>query len=140
MPPEVYNAWGDRSWWWVDPLMAISIDALREHLYGANTGPNYGITINDWASGGNYRYSGFRPRSCTEGGEMSQHRIAKGFDCKFKGGKDPFDVAAEIIKHKDDKFIHINCIEDPVFTKGKNIPWLHIDGRNTDQRILIVKP
>ena len=136
VPRKVFNHFGEKAWWFVDPYQAMELDIEREYFYGTKTGADYGITINDWLWGGNYEFSGFRPIDYKEGAKYSLHRMGSAFDRKFKGSLTPAEVAQEIIKHKDNIFKWITCIEDTAYTPT----WLHGDGRNTEERILIVRP
>lgn len=43
------------------------------------------VKINDWAWGGKYQFSGYRPKDCREGSDRSQHRRGCAIDPKIKG-------------------------------------------------------
>jgi hypothetical protein len=86
--------------------------ALRQHF-----GP---LTVNDWAWGGGYQYSGFRPFDCTVGADLSQHRLGTAFDCKFK------NVTAEEVR----QYIKDNPFEFPYITHIEgDVDWFHFDCR-----------
>lgn len=125
--PKTYQDRGIKAFQLLDPYMLWTLDRLRER-FGS-------ITINNWAWGGNYQFSGFRPKSCSIGSFYSQHRMGRGFDLKFKDYPDPSEVREFIRENPDEPdFKYINCVEEDTPT------WLHIDGRPIEDRILWVNP
>ena len=123
---KTYDSLGKRSIELLDPYMLWTIDRLRER-YGS-------ITINNWAWGGQYQFSGFRPKNCSIGALYSQHRLGKAFDLKFK------DYSAEQIRalikvnYNEDDFKFISCVELDTPT------WVHIDSRHIEDRIRWINP
>lgn len=124
VPPETFAMFGEKSWWFIQPQAALMLDKLRDFY-------NKPITINNWLFGGDRKYSGFRPITCTIGGTYSQHRLGSAFDCIILGI--PAEQARQDILNNKTYFKDITCLES-------DVSWLHFDCRNTLQRIMIVKP
>lgn len=127
IPPEVYNVYKEKSLWFVDFRVLWTFDALSSYFKKPLVG-------NNWASGGQFKYRGFRPPAYTEGAALSQHRFGRAQDCDVVGI--PAEtVRQEIILHpREVAFRYITCIESTV-------NWLHFDCRNTgSEELLIVKP
>lgn len=123
---QTYKDRGERSIELLDPCMLWTIDRLREK-YGS-------IIINNWASGGQYQFSGFRPKNCSIGALYSQHRLGKGFDLKFKDYT-PEQIRTLIkVNAKKDEFKFISCVE--LDTPS----WVHIDSRPIEDRIRWIHP
>lgn len=94
------------------------------------------ITINDWASGGSYRYSGLRPEDCPIGAKKSAHKEGKAIDIKVKGmtAKEVFEFC---LKYSDELYaMGVREIEDNRFAPT----WTHLSTRGTHERIKIIKP
>lgn len=88
VPKEIYARFGSNSRWFVNPKVAALAQFYKDYFlryysqrYGADRLSNVLIVINNWHQGGPYNFRGYRPRSCTEGGENSQHRLGNAFDC-----------------------------------------------------------
>lgn len=127
VPPETieyYEARGGkhRAWELFDDEAILCLDLLRDDLGSC--------TINNWLWGGNLRYSGFRPASCDVGSDYSMHRVARGFDVKFKH-KTVEEVRAHI-KANPERFRWIKRMELGQIKNGKKCPisWNHIDNGN----------
>lgn len=120
---------GEAKCWLLFPeAMLICLDRLREAL-------GRSITINNWNTGGQYSYSGYRPESCTIGAKFSGHKKGYCFDLKFNGMK-PVDAYNYIISHIA-MFPEITELEDISFTPT----WVHISCRPTGLKHLkIIKP
>ena len=125
VPKEIWQRWGKRSIWFVDPKIIKVAQALRNEF-----GP---MIIN----GGNYNQSGFRPMSTKIGGKLSQHRFGRAIDCKFKD-MTVQDVYSAILKNESHWMKKgITTLENINATPS----WLHVDCRNTgSSKILIVNP
>jgi hypothetical protein len=123
-----YVKFKETAWSFIDPYLLISLDNLRKYL-------GKPIYVNNWDSGGDFSFRGFRPKYTNVGAEYSQHRFGRGVDFDVK------DMTAEevrqvIIKNKDlDIFKHVTTLET-------NVAWCHLDIRPIpdSQRILLVKP
>jgi|TARA_Y100000310_G_scaffold191970_1_gene191906 hypothetical protein len=126
VPPGVYRIRGEKAWELLDDRALITLDMLRD---------NHGkITVNDWFWGGNYKYSGYRPKDCKEGSKLSQHRMGRAFDLKFI--QSHITIVRNDILNNPRKYPEITAVE-------LNTPtWLHFDVRNydTSQGILTFKP
>ena len=123
---QTYKDRGEKAFELLNPYMLWTIDRMRER-FGS-------CTINNWQWGGQYQYSGFRPKSCSVGATYSQHRLGNAFDLKFA------DYTPEYIRDfikanpNVDDFKYINSIENDTPT------WLHIDGRPIEDRIRWINP
>ena len=132
MPPDVFKRYGEQCWMFLNPLLILSIDALRE-LY------NDTITVNDYLWGGNYTESGFRPSWSKTGGWLSQHRLGNAIDAKGRNkSKEEADRLRTLILSNRDKLPHITAIEDGRIATT----WAHLDVRNCsdNSRIWVVRP
>ena len=122
VPSETLQALGaEKCWWLFDEGGLRTLDLLREAL-------DKPLVINNWNTGGNFSYSGFRPSNCTIGAAYSQHRFGRAFDVKVEGKEDLelSDWARDFIRAHKDQFPWIRAMET-------GITWVHIDGRNVDQ-------
>ncbi len=123
---EIYEVCGDRSFDFLNPLLPITIQALRDEF-----GP---IIINDWLWGGEFVNSGLRYPTSQFGAKLSAHKFGAAADLKFADA-DPIQVQAYIHSHPDD-YPYITRMEDANITKT----WAHIEcgGRRGD--IIIFQP
>lgn len=123
VPPEIYNKLGDKAILLIDRRVLETDDELRR-FFGRP------ITINNWHTGGDRMYSGFRQASCKIGSKYSQHKYGRASD-KLVSGMDARDVRDAVIKNIKN-FPYIKVIEN-------NVSWLHTDCRCTsgDQFYLI---
>lgn len=62
----------------IDPKIIELAEFLRRY-FGAP------VTINNWHTGGRFEQRGFRDFDSGVGGQGSQHRLGKAFDCNIKG-------------------------------------------------------
>lgn len=122
VPRHVYDERGEAAWELLDPLLLESIDAIRQHL-----GP---ATINNWHTGGNRQWSGFRSSRSPYGGQYSQHRFGRAADMLFRDV--PPNEARQFVMDNPGKFPLITGIE-------LDVNWLHVDVRHT-QGIKTFKP
>jgi len=129
--PYTYGKFGDSSIWFIDPRIVTLAQFIRERL-------GKPCVINNWSTGGQYQYSGFRPPQCTVGAKLSQHRFGRAIDLKCSG-MSADEVREDIIKNFDvyKKSTALTTIED-----GNYAPtWCHIDIRETNiEELKIVKP
>jgi|TARA_Y100000310_G_scaffold311768_2_gene358361 hypothetical protein len=153
--PEIYERWGNKqSLRYIDEAIILAAQYIRD-----KTG--LGVTINDYAYGGQYRDSG--TRSPESYGRMygtskgldkylitySMHKFCAAADLKI-GSKGNYmsseDMAEFVLDNESDLMaIGIRRIENPKFTvskhgkKGKD--WLHIDtGNSASEFIIQVNP
>lgn len=130
VPSSIYNIWGERSVYFLDPRMITLADFMRD-FFGKP------ITINNWYAGGNFDLRGFRPPDTLTGGKLSQHKFGRAFDSNVEG-LTPQEVYETIIKNE---YLFRNAglttMEDINFTTG----WNHLDIRWTGLNFIqIVKP
>jgi hypothetical protein len=129
VPVKVYEKFGDKAWWFIDPKIVQIADAIREH-FGKSMMINYA----------GLQYRGFRDDSFYENkrsGLFSQHRFGRAIDFNIKDISTQ-EVYAEILKNEQ-KFLSLGLttMEDVAFTPT----WCHVDCRHTGlNKILIVKP
>ena len=129
VPPETYKAMGEQAWQLIDEPMITLLDALREHF-------GKPIIINNWHTGGPYRYRGFRPKGCKEGLPTSQHytKPINAVDFDVLGLTDA-EVKAEILKHEA-KFMALGITR---MESGKVAStWTHIDRKRTGWKTIKV--
>lgn len=130
IPKEVYNRFGENSIWFVDTRIVDLANFVRSR-FGKS------MTINNWHSGGNFNYRGFRPPDCSVGGKLSQHKFGRAIDFNIEGIT-PQEVYKDIIQNTS---LYIKAgattVEDIAYTKG----WSHIDIRaHKEPGLKIVKP
>ena len=129
---QVHQKYGDVAWMFFDPRLIAVIDWMRETI-------DRPITCNNWKWGGNFQQRGFRAnldqivRDKTLQGRLycSSHNNGQGIDFDVKG------MTAEQVRQwlKDNKAdIPFNIrVED-------DVSWVHIDVRNTGQKLYFFKP
>ena len=130
---ETYKRFGETALRFFNPLALQGLDNLREFI-------GEPLIVNNWANGGGYQFSGFRPKWCNVGATYSQHRLGQAFDIKTK--KTPVeDVYHNIISNSDSPLLeHLTEMEDIEYTGKGASPWLHVAFTNIPDRIKIVKP
>jgi len=128
--PDTFKKYGEQSIWFIDPRIVNLAQFIRERL-------GKPCTINNWYSGGQYQYSGFRPPACTIGASLSQHRFGRAIDLKVSG-MSADEVRDDIINNYDVyRKVGLTTIEDGAYAPT----WCHIDIRDTKLDTLkIVKP
>lgn len=127
VPPEIYDARGERAWELLDPMALMSLQSVRDKF-----GP---ITVNNWHAGGVYKESGVRSSGTSTGAPYSMHRYGRAFDCK-SSSVTPREMCDYILSNRKE-FPYITCIENTDATPT----WLHLDTRNHNRDgIWIVNP
>jgi hypothetical protein len=119
VPPGIWQVWKEKSIWFINPNMILFAQWLKDQTDST-------VTINDWAFGGSYQFSGLRPFDCKTGAKMSQHRFGNAIDIKVKGwtAENIRDLIRQHWKFLYDKF-GLTTIE-------MNTPtWVHADFRYT---------
>jgi len=128
VPPELMSLPEDYLCNLFDENLLIVIDRLRMTI-------GKPITINNWKTGGQYKWSGYRTNSCKIGAKLSAHRIGMAFDIKVSG-MSPTEVSEYILSHQA-MFPEITEIEDVDSTPS----WFHISCRPHNKKgIRIIKP
>jgi hypothetical protein len=101
------------------------------------------VTVNNWATGGQYHESGLRSLTTTTGAKKSAHKplpehggIGKAIDIKIKGmtGQQMFDWC--MIHQIELYALGVREIEDARYTKS----WCHIGTRGNHLAIKVIKP
>ena len=124
---NIYTQYKESSIRFIDFRLILIAQELRNR-----TGKQ--VTINNWFWNGQYKYSGYRERSCTEGSENSSHRRGTGIDVKIK------DMTGEQIRQhiKDNwkiyKELGVTGIEKDTST------WCHITTENWNVDYLVEIP
>lgn len=127
VPPDIYQARGERAWELFDTRALETLQTLRTWF-----GPT---TVNNWHAGGSYRESGLRSFTTKTGAVYSQHRFGRAFDCKFQGVT-PSEVQQYVLANRR-AFPHLTVIENTLHTPT----WFHFDTRyHTREGIWIVNP
>lgn len=127
VPPDIYQAMGERGWELLDNRALFTLQALRGSL-----GP---ITVNNWHAGGSFKESGLRSMTTATGAKFSQHRFGRAFDCKFKDVT-PREVRDYVLKHPE-AFPYLTTVENTDATPT----WFHFDTRNHQREgVWIVNP
>lgn len=132
VPPEIYNRFGNSAIWFIDR----KIINIAQFIRGRFKAP---VTINNWSSGGSFKYRGFDPpggyRKSTS---LSQHRMGRGLDLNVKGST-PDEIREDIVKNFSTyNKLGLTTIEDGKIAKT----WVHLDVREIPNatEVLIVKP
>lgn len=130
VPPQIWNKFGEKSIWFIDPKIIEIAKAYREFF-------EVPIIINNWYIGGKFMYRGYRPPRVNVGTEYSQHKSGRAFDC-HSPNITPQNMYKLILDNQE-FFMEkgLTTIENVVFTPT----WLHSDCRPTSKKeILIVNP
>ena len=115
-----YEKWGDKSIWFLDPVMLNLIQYFRNTF-----GP---ITINNWHIGGDRQWSGLRTPRSPYYKQWSQHSFGRAADMLFSDVT-PSEIDKYILDNEYDmKRMGLGGVE-----LGKT--WNHIDSRLTDKLI-----
>lgn len=129
--PATYAARGTSSIELLDMRIVMGIQYLREQSGRV-------ITINNWATGGQYKESGLRRFDTKTGAKWSQHKYGRAIDTKWQGWtiKQAFDF---VVSHQN------YLIDRQLITTIENISatptWLHLDCRYTGMdKFKIVNP
>jgi len=143
VPQKIFQKYGDKSVWFVDPKIIRIAQLLREYF-------DKSMTINNWHNGGSFNYRGFRDDSfyyqwdanlsaykSKRKGKLSQHRMGRAIDFNVSGLTSD-EVRAEILKNESEWMeLGVTTLEDGAYAPT----WCHLDIRNTGlDNIFIVKP
>lgn len=129
--PSTYASRGEKSLSLMDHRIIVLAQWLLETL-------DKPITINNWATGGQYRESGLRNFNTKTGAKWSQHKFGRAIDVKCKDAT-PKQIFAVIKAHEQYLIDNQICttIENTDYTKT----WIHLDCRFTGlDHLLIVNP
>jgi len=106
-----------------DPNLFTAIDAIRE-------GTGRPCIINNWHSGGNLKYRGYRPPNCTVGAKHSMHRLGKAADISIEGMSG--GEARQWVR--DNHHLPGVCL---IRRMERAVSWLHIDTKYTGTKELV---
>ena len=117
--PVVDNEYGESAIMLFDDRILRSADAIRDYF-------GKPVTINNWASGGNRRYSGYRSdgdiasmrRLGTHCAKMSQHRFGRALDLIVG------DIPAEEVRSA---IIADRALFPGITRMEGGVDWVHID-------------
>jgi len=113
----------------VDSKLVIVAQWLRDNL-------GKPITINNYATGGQYKESGLRDINTTTGAKKSAHKEGKAIDIKVSG-MTAKEVYEWCLKHSDELYaLGVREIEDSRYTPS----WTHLGTRGNWECIKIIKP
>lgn len=115
VPRHIFDVMGSECLCLINPVILVTCEDIRKYF-------DKPVTLNNWHIGGQFEFRGFRPAYCSEGADMSMHRVGGAQDCDVKG-LTAQEVRTEIIKHSD-KFPYITRLED-------NVTWVHFDCKKT---------
>lgn len=124
VPPEIWNAYGSRSIWFIDYRIVQAAEKLMAFI-------DKPLFINTWHRGGRYFESGYRLPDTLTGARFSQHKSGRAVDIKITGI--PPEEMREIIRQNWATF-GITTIE------ADTPSWTHIDIRNTGLDNLLEVP
>ena len=121
VPKTTYDVFGEKSVWFMDNRLLLTMQFLRE-VYGKP------ITVNNWsfARPGQkvFQFRGLRPPTCTIGATYSQHRYGRACDFDVHG-MTAQEVREDILKNQDKEgYQFIQAIE-------MDVTWVHIDLRTS---------
>ena len=127
LPPELFENPNILPGWYLTGFLAVIPQRMR-NLLGKL------IVINNWFDGGQYKNSGFRSPSCTEGAPLSMHRFGLAFDVKVVGmtSQEVFDWFKKNSKLMPEITTYERISDTPT--------WNHFDGRNTGLTTLLEVP
>lgn len=123
VPEETWKKHKEQSVKFIDDRLPTIIEAIRS-LCG-----NKPVTLNNWHTGGQFSYRGYRPPECKVGAIKSMHRDGKAADFTVKG------MTAEQVRC----IIRLN--QTYLLTLGltrieKSVSWVHIDLKYTGLKTL----
>jgi hypothetical protein len=125
VPPKIYTLRGEKAWELIDIKLIILIDAMRDEFGSA--------TINNYFTGGDRQWSGLRTSESPHYSPTSQHSFGRAADLIFK------DVTAEQVRQSMlANRVKWNTIV-PSITLEQDVSWVHVDVRNGEPGIALVR-
>lgn len=124
--PETYKTLGESAWSLFDPYLLSTMDRIRGRYKAA-------VTVNNWNSGGQFAFRGFRPAGYQGGAMLSAHRRGQAFDFDIAGmtAQQVRDDIKKNMEHIDFQFITV--VET-------DVNWVHIETSNVPNRIKWIAP
>lgn len=149
----IWNEFGPNSTWFINPKMVAIAEFYKEFFRTYYQAKEPGkvkeviIVINNWHTGGDRQYSGYREPACTVGASHGQHRVINAFDSKIyilynDGTKKEVDYKEihQVIQENEALFLSkgVTTVESVEIATN----WLHTDCRwiLNQTKIKIVKP
>ncbi|UUV17983.1 LysM peptidoglycan-binding domain-containing protein [Fusobacteria bacterium ZRK30] len=114
---ETYRKYGSRSIWFVDKELIDQMNQLRE-LFGRE------ITINNWATGGQFQWRGFRTSRSPEYTSYSSHSFGRAVDFDVKG------LSAAQARKKIIGWYNEGILISKSISLETEVSWVHLDIRN----------
>ena len=116
--PETFRLYGKDSINFIDPRLPIILEKIRALCNGRP------MILNTWHNGGQFKYRGYRPKSCTIGAKKSMHREGKAQDFDVQ------NMTAEQVRG----VIRLNAVT--LHKLGlrrieRGVTWVHIDLKET---------
>ena len=118
--PYLYKKWKERSVIFVDERMIYLAQWIRDRF-------GKPMTINNWHSGGKFKYRGVRPANCSIGASKSQHKYGRAIDFHVIGISEK-EIHEDI---KDNQREYYNYGLRAVESIEKAPVWMHLDCRTT---------
>jgi hypothetical protein len=110
---DTFGTMGEKAWGILNPDAVIALDGVRDFF-------NRPVTVNNWHTGGEFQYRGYRPPYCQIGAPESYHRRGMAFDFDVEGINASI-VRNMIVQNQNDQLLHrIQRLE-------ANVPWVHMD-------------
>lgn len=129
--PQTFKELNEEDCWSI-----FSQDAI-DMLHGVRVFLNVPLTINNWLTGGQYKWSGYRSPQCLIGAKGSEHRLGHAFDIKGKNME--AEYIRNLLKENEDSPLLAKLTRIEGDTQG----WTHIDCKVLapgQQRIRVFKP
>lgn len=128
VPPDVFGLLGDKAIRLIDPNVLAILAQIR-----ADYGP---LIVNNWHTGGQFKFRGFRPLNCTEGAPKSMHKEGKAIDCHSPR------ISVEQLRRE---VIAKAKTRHPIYSLIGGIEggvnWLHFDTRpRVNDQLLVFRP
>lgn len=129
---DVFTKFGKTAWQFFDPRLLITMDWLRQKL-------NKPIYVNSWDSGGTFDERGLRCIQCPLVKEaivnktlyVSPHMLGQGIDFDVQG------MEAEEVR----QWLKSNAQSLPFSIRLEDgVHWVHLDIRETNQKVYIFNP
>jgi len=113
---ETYETYGEDAWNLFHPDALLMLDDLRDFF-------NVPVTVNNWHSGGQFQFRGYRPPSYMPGiTPGSMHRVGKAFDFDVKDHSASAARKMIIVASKEG-----NPLVERVTRMEEGVNWVHAD-------------
>jgi hypothetical protein len=110
---QTFKKYGSACWQFFDPKALEMLDNVREFL-------NVPLIVNNWHSGGDFQFRGYRPVWCGVGAPQSAHKRGRAFDFDAKG-MTAEEVRQDIIREQN------NPLLTGIQRMEADVGWIHID-------------